>query len=383
MKGSILVILLASLLGSGILLSSWESEGTDQSTYLLPGNIKSGWKVLNQKKCLRCHAIWGEGGKGGPDLGSLSGAYVSPVHLVALMWNHWPQMWGKISAQRIPIEKITKEEMADLFAFLHFIRYTDEPGDAQKGKALVDEKACARCHTLKEGTREDLTRWASYTHPILWAQMMWNHAPQMEEAARRRGIPRATFKGNEMVDLIAYIRSLNPRAEKVYLSPGDPEVGGKKFGQRGCSQCHGPNGPLDLSKKKGFPTTLGQLAGMMWNHSAQMWREMEEKGLERPTLSPQDMSDIVAYLFSIRYFDEPGNAERGKNLFSQKGCKLCHKKGTETDLAHLKGKLSPIFMAQLMWNHGPQMLERMQKAKISWRKIEGKEMADLMEYLNR
>ena len=53
MKGSILVILLASLLGSGILLPSWESKGTDQSTYLLPGNIKAGWKVLNQKKCLR------------------------------------------------------------------------------------------------------------------------------------------------------------------------------------------------------------------------------------------------------------------------------------------------------------------------------------------
>jgi hypothetical protein len=29
------------------------------------------------------------------------------------------------------------------------------------------------------------------------------------------------------------------------------------------------------------------------------------------------------------------------------------------------------------------MLEKMRKAKVPWRKIDGKEMADLMEYLNR
>jgi hypothetical protein len=40
-------------------------------------------------------------------------------------------------------------------------------------------------------------------------------------------------------------------------------------------------------------------------------------------------------------------------------------------------------MAEMMWNHGPDMLERMRKAKVPWRKIDGKEMVDLMEYLNR
>ena len=40
-------------------------------------------------------------------------------------------------------------------------------------------------------------------------------------------------------------------------------------------------------------------------------------------------------------------------------------------------------MAQAMWNHGPEMLERMRKAKVPWQKIDGKEMVDLMEYLNR
>lgn len=30
-----------------------------------------------------------------------------------------------------------------------------------------------------------------------------------------------------------------------------------------------------------------------------------------------------------------------------------------------------------------QMLEKMQKAKVSWQKIDGGEMVDVMEYLNR
>ena len=106
--------------------------------------------------------------------------------------------------------------------------------------------------------------------------------------------------------------------------------------------------------------------------------------MERPTLSSQEMADLVAYLFSTRYFDEPGDSQKGKNVFAKKQCNLCHAKGTRTQsLPGLKGQISPIFMAQTMWNHGPEMLEKMRKAKVPWSKIDGKEMADLMEYLNR
>jgi cytochrome c2 len=115
-----------------------------------------------------------------------------------------------------------------------------------------------------------------------------------------------------------------------------------------------------------------------------MWKGMVEKGMERPTLSSQEMADLVAYLFSTQYFDEPGDPEKGKHVFVKKQCNLCHAKSTKMqNLSALKGQISPIFMAQTMWNHGPEMLEKMRKAKVSWSKIDGKEMADLMEYLNR
>ncbi len=382
MKGlSILTVLL--LLGIGFVPRNQAIGVEKGSGYLLPGDIKEGWKVFTTKRCVACHSIWGEGGKGGPDLGPLPKSYVSPAQLAALMWNHGPEMWRKMSAQKVPLQKITKKEMADLFAFLYFIRYMDEPGDPKKGKALMETKGCGKCHTVKEGAKGDLGRWGTYTNPILWAQMMWNHEPQMEQAMKKKGLPRVEFKENEMADLIAYVRSLSGTVEKIYLSPGDPRSGEKLFAHKGCIRCHIPSGELDLGRKKDFPRTLAQLAGMMWNHSREMWKGIEEKGFDRLLLSPQEMADLVAHLFSTRYFDEPGDATRGKAIFSKKQCHLCHGKGKKPDLSALKDRISPISMAQTMWNHGPEMLEKMRKVKASWQKIDGQEMVDLMEYLNK
>lgn len=382
MKRSLLLVF-PLLFAAGILLWN-QAAGIEKSAgYILPGEAKEGWKVFTTKRCGTCHSIWGEGGKGGPDLGPLPKTYVSPAQLAALMWNHGPEMWGRMSFQKLPFQKMSLKEMADLFAFLYFIRYMDEPGDPNKGKAVMEAKGCWKCHAIQKGQKEDLGRWGMYTNPILWAQMMWNHEPQMEQAMKKKNIPWVEFKENEMTDLIAYIRSLSNNLEKIYLSPGDPRSGEKLFSQKGCLLCHIPSGELDLSKKKDFPRTLTQLAGLMWNHSRRMWKGIEEKGLDRPLLSPQEMADLVAFLFSKRYFDPPGNPVNGKMVFHKKRCYLCHAKGKTFDLKGLKGKVSPILMAQTMWNHGPKMLEKMRKEKVSWQKIDGQEMVDLMEYLNQ
>ncbi len=51
-------------------------------------------------------------------------------------------------------------------------------------------------------------------------------------------------------------------------------------------------------------------------------------------------------------------------------------------LEKYKGHISPIFMAQVMWNHGSEMLNQMRARKLTWKEVNGKEMVDLMEYLN-
>ena len=370
---------------SGNLIHLNQAGGAEKKgEYLLLGDIKAGWKVFYQKGCSQCHSIWGEGGKGGPDLGALPQSYVSQSQLAALMWNHGPEMWGRMLSKKIPLQKIDQKQMADLFAFLYFIRYMEEPGDPPKGKKMLETKDCAKCHSLKEGTTGDLSRWGMYTNPILWAQMMWNHSPQMEQEMKKKGVPWVEFKGNDMVDLITYVRSISPKKERAYLEPGDPRTGEKLFSEKGCIQCHGPGKEVDLTRRKEFPRTLTQLAGTMWNHSHEMRKSMEEKGITRQNLSPQEMANLIAYLFSIRYFDEPGDPDRGKAIFIKRQCNLCHAKDSQkVDLSDLKGQISPISMAQMMWNHGPEMLERMRKVKVPWQKIDGKEVVDLMEYLNR
>ena len=118
-------------------------------------------------------------------------------------------------------------------------------------------------------------------------------------------------------------------------------------------------------------------------YSGLLWEGMDEKGIVRPSLSPQEMAEITAYLFSISYFDESGNADSGKTLFVKKQCIVCHnKEAKRLDLSRLRGQISPIFMAQTLWNHGSEMLERMRNKNIPWEKFYYNDMSDLMEYLN-
>lgn len=368
-----------------------------EESYILPGDAKQGWQTFYTKGCIKCHAVWGEGERIGPDLSQApAGQHMTAAGLIAEMWNHGPEMWGKITTKGAEHKQITQGEMADIFAFLYFIRYTDEPGDPPKGKELLTAKKCAECHGIAgKGGKigPDLTKWSMYTNPIVWAQMMWNHATKMKAEMGKKGIPWPEFKGNEMVDLIAYIRSIKPAAEKVYLSPGDPAEGKTLFSQKGCIKCHairgkgGKKGP-DLGEKKEFPPTLSQLAGRMWNHFPGMWEEMEKEKVSIPELSAKDMVSITAYLFSVRYFDPPGDKERGERVFTERKCSHCHTVGgraKETigpDLSGLRGKVSPILLATALWNHGPDMFKRMKEENIRWERATTQEVVDIMEYLN-
>ena len=39
-------------------------------------------------------------------------------------------------------------------------------------------------------------------------------------------------------------------------------------------------------------------------------------------------------------------------------------------------------MVSVLWRHGPQMLEQMQKKSIKWPRFESNEMSDVIAYLN-
>lgn len=373
-----------------------------EDKYLIPGDARRGWRVFSEKGCIQCHGM-GEKRRViiAPDLSKSPSVHLSSGGLAAKMWNHAPEMWEMMSARLIKFTRLNETEMADLFAFLYCIRYLDEPGSPAKGKEVLKTKGCTECHSIGEKRGKigpDLAMWAEFTDPILWVQMMWNHALKMKDALDKGAKAWPTLGRNDIVDIIAYIASLNkkPSQERAFLAPGDPAEGKKMFSQKGCGQCHAPQGQgrtkaPDLGmQKKDFPPTIGQFAGLMWNHFPAMISEMQKENIKLPELSAKDIANITSYLFSIRYFDPTGNRVAGRKIFQEKRCNVCHdiRKNAEgkkegPNLTKLKGVASPIYMATALWNHGPQMIGSMKEKNIKWQKISDKELIDLMEYFNQ
>ncbi len=60
----------------------------------------------------------------------------------------------------------------------------------------------------------ELTRYQSgYESPIVWATMIWNHSPQMAKDAERMGVLYPRFSGEEMVNLVGFLRNVATQPE--------------------------------------------------------------------------------------------------------------------------------------------------------------------------
>jgi cytochrome c2 len=401
-RSSILVFgLLAILMLTGGVAVLRCGNGGTESSYFFPGDPKKGLKIFAEKNCIRCHAILGEGGRSAPDLARSPVSYASASQLVGEMWNHAPRMWEKMRLEHLPVPRVEPEEMTDLFAFLFSIRSFDDPGDSELGRKVVTDKGCIRCHSIQgrnipsaRGVGPDLQRWATYRNAVEWAQAMWNHSSEMKQAMTSRGIPWPQFQGNDMVNLIAYVRSQSSQpGGHVYLRLADPARGKALFQSKGCSQCHGSPGQAEIRPSIGpelgrrkMPRTVSQFAGLMWNHAPRMAEKMAARGVKPPSFSNTEMADLIAYLFSVRYFEQAGVASAGKQVFEAKGCASCHAfqpgvAGVGPDLSSWQGKISSSRLAAALWNHGPTMLERMHQVKIEWPTFRQDEMENLMAFL--
>lgn len=181
-----------------------------ERVYILPGSPQEGKRLFSEKGCIRCHSIRGEGGNVGPDL-SKRGLRRSATQVAGTMWNHGPNMWKKMEEIGIPRPKFSGKEMADLIAYLYFINYFDELGNPQEGKKLFAQKGCIMCHSIRgEGGNvgPELTKSKASLSPINAATEMWNHAPIIEEKMREKQLPWPKFEGNEIIDLLEYLRSV-------------------------------------------------------------------------------------------------------------------------------------------------------------------------------
>jgi mono/diheme cytochrome c family protein len=179
-------------------------------------------------------------------------------------------------------------------------------------------------------------------------------------------------------------------AQPLFSPTQDPVAGSYVFGSKGCSGCHsidgvgGKIGP-DLGRAR-RTRSFYDLAAAMWNHLPGMAERMREFKIQRPSISPGEAGDLIAFLYTLNYFDPPGNAQAGKHLFSEKKCIVCHQVAgvggvVGPNLDSLKQYGSAIFVAAAMWNHGPTMAEAMRAKGIARPTFSGSELMDLIAYL--
>jgi len=110
--------------------------------------------------------------------------------------------------------------------------------------------------------------------------------------------------------------------------PDGPAMGARLFVAKECVRCHalkgkgGKIGP-DFGRVELGDTQL-DLAAKLWNHIPSMMAGMERARIIRPKITGQEFSELIAYLYFLKFFDEPGDPARGKLLFTEKACSACH-----------------------------------------------------------
>jgi len=175
---------------------------------------------------------------------------------------------------------------------------------------------------------------------------------------------------------------------------GDPHIGSQIFREKGCSECHAIYGSRgekekiapDLGLQRSAGTGVNQLVTQMWNHAPRMWSKIRETHKPFPTFNEEEMTHLFAYLYATCYLDESGNPDRGRVLFSRKGCSRCHSFADDSskigpNLREARWVETPLFWAQKMWNHATAMETDIREIGLPWPRFKGMEMNDLLAYV--
>ena len=200
------LLLLTPLIGMAPLTAVAQS----QERYILWGDPQNGRQVYAEAGCANCHAIYGVGGDLGPDLGRIPDRHKTVTQMAGVMWNHAPQMRRVAEAKGLTPRPLSEDEILDLLTYLYSLHFLDEAGDLKRGARLFVSKGCAACHAItgdSPAIGPPLDRLRDYASPILWAEAMWTHALRMKEKMDEMGLEWPTFRDNEMVDLITYVRA--------------------------------------------------------------------------------------------------------------------------------------------------------------------------------
>jgi mono/diheme cytochrome c family protein len=248
--------------------SASESESLFAYLYSLAhfdaaGDARRGERTFRDRQCGSCHGAI-------PSEWRLTDRFA----LVQALWNHAGAMERSRSQQNLSWPTMTGRDIADLAAYIvREQRLGDkrlEFPPASVGKALF-EANCNGCHPsivpldrrLRNKTLGDI------------AAGMWNHLPKMQR------VP--LIADNDMNAIVGYVwqESLDRQ--------GNVGRGRRAFEEKRCAACH-----ADFFRGDRVLTPYS-LMSAAWKHDPLSARY---EGRRWPTLSSEDVADLVAYLNS-------------------------------------------------------------------------------------
>ena len=362
---------------------------------VIPEDPARGGRLFVSKGCAKCHALKGEGGKIGPDLGKID-LGETQLNLAVKIWNHTPSMIIEMESTGMIKPTLTGQEFAEISAYLYFLRFFDEPGNPAQGKYVYTEKGCQFCHPSsgkgKEGV-SGLDGFPKNVSPAFLSQAIWNHCLDMIARMVEIGMKWPQFRGKEMMDLLEYIKTNAKGAEEpAFFKPGNPKEGKQVFTSKGCIQCHsirgeGARGGVDLGKTaETFYTSLTEIASSMWNKGPTVLVKIAQTQGGIPKFTSQEMTDLLAYLYFLHFLDEPGDRTNGKKVFSDIGCSQCHGSDKKSgklmyiDLSKYETTAEMEIVAS-MWNHSKEIQKAVGEQNMPWPRLKEGELADLLEFI--
>jgi cytochrome c2 len=326
---------------------------------------RRGEELFQELPCIRCHKINGKGGSKGPDLAKRLKSEYSPAGIAARMWNHAPKMWAALEEDGLAVQPIGDQAAADLFGYFYALRFIERGGDASKGEHLFQDEGCLRCHATDDSTKpaKRVAEWSSLGRPLDFAVAIWGHADDK--------IPRrAKLKGQEVADIVAYVRSLPNSPKQPFRLDTEKAAGGDLIETKGCTDCH--KAKFDLARRL-RTKTVNDMAAAMWNHT---------KVRDTPMLNEDEMQQVVGHLWTQQVLEPAGDVEAGREVFEGR-CAACHSgSGIAPALVGRKGKVSASFIVSSLWTHGPKMLKRLKENNSEWPKFTTDQMADVIAFLN-
>lgn len=169
----------------------------------------AGERVALAKGCGACHALPGEvrGKQSAPSF--RAPAPPQPAsEVLRRLWNHIPGMRQHFLARGQAWPVIQPQEMAELLTFLGMRPGLERSPNLHRGRALLVQKGCLKCHMLAgEGAAvaPDLARFRQFGSPVPLAAALWNHAPAMLDRIDQSGIAYPVFQVGEMADLLGFL----------------------------------------------------------------------------------------------------------------------------------------------------------------------------------